>query len=84
MLRLAMPRSHLRIRACASKGGRPRMVPLWCDRGTFDDMVAWRDERLARGAKPSEPFVSSWWLEREQVMFHCAHFASDFAQRVQY
>ncbi|TWU27572.1 tyrosine-type recombinase/integrase [Bythopirellula polymerisocia] len=68
-VRLEMPRPHLRIRASASKGGRPRMVPLWWDRGTFDDLVAWRDDRLARGAKPGDLFVCSWRTDREKMVF---------------
>ena len=64
-VRTEMPRPHLRIRNGASKGGRPRTVPLWWDAGTLADIVAWRAERLARGAKSQEPFVASFQPGRE-------------------
>jgi len=54
-----VPRPHLRIRAGAAKGNRPRVVPLWWDAGTLDDITAWQKERLEQGAKPDEPFGSS-------------------------
>jgi integrase len=34
-------------------------VPLWWDAGTLADVAAWNEERLARGALPDHPFVSS-------------------------
>ena len=68
-VRIELPRPHLRIRASAAKGGRPRMVPLWWDRGTYDDLVAWRADRLARGAKSGNSFVCSWQPERGDVVF---------------
>ncbi len=64
-----MPRPHLRIRASAAKGGKPRMVPLWWDAGTLEDLSAWRTDRLSRGAKPSSPFVCSWQPERQDIVF---------------
>lgn len=54
-----MPRPHIKIRNGASKGGRPRVVPLWWDAGTLEDLAAWKDDRLAGGAKSDEPFVTS-------------------------
>jgi integrase len=68
-VRIELPRPHLRIRASAAKGGKPRMVPLWWDRATHADIVAWRADRLARGAKPSESFVCSWQADRQYVVF---------------
>lgn len=68
-VRVELPRPHLRIRASAAKGGRPRMVPLWWDRGTYDDLVAWRQDRLARGAKAGDSFVCSWQVDRQRVVF---------------
>ena len=68
-VRVELPRPHLRIRASAAKGGRPRMVPLWWDRATFDDLVAWRADRLARGAKAGDSFVCSWQPERGELVF---------------
>jgi len=54
-----LPRPHLRIRAGAAKGNRPRVVPLWWDAGTLADITAWQAERLEQGAKPDEPLVAS-------------------------
>ena len=68
-VRVELPRPHLRIRASAAKGGRPRMVPLWWDRGTYDDLVAWRTDRLARGAKAGSSFVCSWQADRGELVF---------------
>ena len=68
-VRVELPRPHLRIRASAAKGGRPRMVPLWWDRGTYDDLVAWVKDRLTRGAKTSDSFVCSWQPERGEIAF---------------
>ena len=64
-----MPRPHLRIRASAAKGGKPRMVPLWWDAGTLEDLSAWRADRQSRGAKPSSPFVCSWQSDRQEIVF---------------
>jgi len=66
---IQMPRLHLRIRASAAKGGKPRMVPLWWDAGTLEDLSAWRTDRLSRGAKPRSPFVCSWRPDREKIVF---------------
>jgi integrase len=35
------------------------MVPLWWDAGTLADLIAWKEQRSAGGAKPEEPFVVS-------------------------
>ena len=64
-VRTELPRSHIRIRNGASKGGRPRTVPLWWDAGTLADLTAWNQERLLRGAKADEPFVASFQPARE-------------------
>ena len=65
-IRVEMPRPHIRIRVGASKGGKSRRVPLWWDRGTLDDLAAWRAERAAKGAVGEEPFVASWRPGREK------------------
>jgi integrase len=64
-IRIEMPRPHVRIRVGASKGGKSRRVPLWWDRGTLEDLAAWRAHRAAQGAVGDEPFVTSWQPERE-------------------
>src|ERR671918_2207933 len=56
-VRTELPRPHLRIRNGASKGGRPRTVPLWWDAGTLHDIAAWKEERLVHGVEPTKPFV---------------------------
>ena len=66
-IRIEMPRPHIRIRVGASKGGKSRRVPLWWDRGTLDDLAAWRAERAAHGAVGDEPFVASWQPSRENA-----------------
>jgi integrase len=62
-VRTEVPRPHLRIRTGASKGGRPRTVPLWWDAGTLADIAAWRAERDRAGT--TAPFVASFQLGRE-------------------
>jgi integrase len=52
-----LARPHIRVRAGAAKGNRPRVVPLWWDEGTLRDLAAWKEERVARGASPDDPFV---------------------------
>ena len=58
-VRTELARPHLRIRNGASKGGRPRMVPLWWDAGTLADLSAWKNERLGQGALDEDSFVAS-------------------------
>jgi integrase len=50
---------HVRIRNCASKGLRSRIVPLWRDAGTLEDLSAWKADRLRAGAEYNEPFLAS-------------------------
>jgi integrase len=66
-VRTELPRPHLRIRTGASKGGRPRTVPLWWDGGTLSDITAWNAERV--DAKPSDPFVASYQPNRRAKVF---------------
>jgi integrase len=58
-VRTELARPHIRIRCGASKGGRSRMVPLWWDVGTLEDLAAWRNDRLALGASAGQPFLAS-------------------------
>jgi integrase len=53
------PRPHLRLRREATKGERPRCIPLWWDAGTLADLAAWKAERVAQGAAEDDPFVCS-------------------------
>jgi integrase len=66
-IRIEMPRPHIRIRVGASKGGKSRRVPLWWDRGTLDDLAAWRAHRTAQGAAGDNPFVASWQPGRQNA-----------------
>jgi integrase len=52
-------RPHLRIRCGAAKGGRSRVVPLWWDAGTLEDLAMWKNDRLALGASADQPFLAS-------------------------
>jgi integrase/recombinase XerD len=63
-VRTELPRPHLKIRTGASKGGRPRTVPLWWDAGTHADLKTWREERLLADAQLNHPFVGSLQAER--------------------
>ena len=53
-----LTRPHLRIRRGAAKGGRPRVVPLWWDAGTLDDILRWKADRLRNGCGARSPFVA--------------------------
>lgn len=64
-----MPRPHLRIRASAAKGGKPRMVPLWWDAGTLADLSEWRTVRLEGGMRATDPFISSGKPDREYIVY---------------
>ena len=66
---LEMPRPHLKIRASAAKGGKPRTVPLWWDAGTLENLAEWRADRIARRARSASPFLCSWQPEREELEF---------------
>jgi integrase/recombinase XerD len=52
-------RPHLRLPKAITKGKKARVVPLWWDAGTLADLAAWKAERVAQGARPSDPFVCS-------------------------
>jgi integrase len=58
-VRTELARPHIRIRNGASKGGRPRVVPLWWDAGTLNDLAAWKADRLSSCADYNEPFLAS-------------------------
>jgi len=66
---IQMPRPHLRIRASAAKGGKPRIVPLWWDAGTHDDLSQWKVARVEGGMQPRDPFVSSNKSDRERIVY---------------
>jgi len=66
-VRVEQARPHLRIRAGAAKGGKPRTVPLWWDAGTLADLVAWKALREENGATPETVFITSLRSGREQT-----------------
>ena len=58
-VRLGLDRPYINIRKAIGKGRRSRRVPLWWDRGTLDDLAAWKVERREQDAASSHPFVCS-------------------------
>lgn len=54
-------RARMRIRKEATKGEygkrRGRLIPIYWDRATLEDLRSWYKIRLAMGAKPDDPFV---------------------------
>ena len=56
-VRVSVQRPYIHVSKRIAKGGRARRVPLWWDRGTLDDLEAWRTERDDQGAGRSSPFV---------------------------
>jgi integrase len=52
-------RAHLRLRKDATKGKKPRCVPLWWDAGTLADLAAWKAQRVVHGAAGDRSFVCS-------------------------
>jgi integrase len=58
-VRTDLARPHLRIRCGAAKGGRSRIVPLWWDAGTLEDLANWKNDRLQQDAKSDQPFLAS-------------------------
>jgi integrase len=58
-VRTELARPHIRICNGAAKGGRSRVVPLWWDAGTQEDLSDWKAERLQHGAQANVPFLAS-------------------------
>ena len=61
---LGSGRPHLRIRPEGAKGKKARVVPLWWDATTLEDIKAWKNEREGQGARPSDPFICCLWPSR--------------------
>ena len=57
-------RPHLRVRPESAKGSRRRVVPLWWDAATLDDVISWKHEREGQGARPGDPFICCLWPSR--------------------
>ena len=64
---LGGPRPAIRIRAAITKRhagkSRARIVPLWWDAGTREDLTAWRNCRLKKRAGPADPFICHQQLD---------------------
>ena len=60
---------HLRIRRGAAKGGRSRMVPLWWDRGTLEDITQWKSHRYENAAVDEDYLLTSGRAGRESKRF---------------
>ncbi len=58
-MRIGIDKPHISIRPTIAKGHVGRNVPLWWDKGTLEDIVAWVATRRARGAKDGDPLVCS-------------------------
>ncbi|MDZ4781011.1 MAG: site-specific integrase [Planctomycetia bacterium] len=58
-VRMEDARPHILIRADVSKIPRDRRIPLWWDRDTFGDIMAWKGRLLNKGARSDDLFVSS-------------------------
>ena len=59
-LRLNIDKPHIVIRAAIAKGNVGRKVPLWWDRGTLEDIVAWvAIRRAGKGGKDDNRVVCS-------------------------
>ena len=71
-VRVDSGRPHLRVRPEGAKGGRARIVPLWWDAGTLDDLKEWKKERLAQKARSTDPFICCLWPSRfgERLIRH--------------
>lgn len=68
----APPRPAIRVRATATKRtrlrggkkvGRARVVPLWWDSGTWQDIAAWKQIRIEEGATTNDPFLPASTLQ---------------------
>ena len=68
-VRIDIPRPHIKVRTSASKGGYPRIVPLWWDAGTMEDIKSWKAERSGTIESSNQPFVASLRPGRGRVAF---------------
>lgn len=46
-----------RVKGQREKEGRARVVPLWWDEGTANDLLSWKEWRQDQGARVDDPFV---------------------------
>jgi integrase len=60
-------RPHVAVQSELGKGGRGRVVPLWWDAGTLEDLAAWKAERQSHGAGETDLFVCSMQGRRKET-----------------
>lgn len=68
-VRVGTERPYLYVRADGAKGGRARRVPLWWDRGTLEELTAWRQGRVVDGASDADYFIASALPGRGGIRF---------------
>jgi integrase len=56
-IKLSNQKPHINIPRAIAKRKKHRLVPIWWDRSTLDDIMAWKDERKTQGAEASDYFV---------------------------
>jgi site-specific recombinase XerD len=56
-VRTGLARPYLFVGRAIAKCKKTRQVPLWWDRGTLNDLTAWKQRRRADGAQPTGYFV---------------------------
>ncbi|MFC1764904.1 tyrosine-type recombinase/integrase [Planctomycetota bacterium] len=58
-LKLSVEKPYIYISKAIGKGSKSRKIPAWWDRSTLDDLIAWKTERQAQGAKGSDYYICS-------------------------
>ncbi|MFC1762343.1 tyrosine-type recombinase/integrase [Planctomycetota bacterium] len=58
-LKLSVEKPYIYISKAIGKGAKSRKIPAWWDRSTLDDLIAWKAERQAQGAKGSDYYICS-------------------------
>ena len=56
-VRVGIEKPYLYLPKTITKGRKARRVPLWWDVSTLNDIISWKTQRKAQGAKPSNYFV---------------------------
>lgn len=56
-IRTSQLKPHIRVPQSIAKRQKQRIVPLWLDRGTLEDLKAWKAFRESQGATGSDPLI---------------------------
>ena len=56
-IKLSRRKPNIYIPKAIAKRKKQRLVPLWWDRSTLDDIMAWKNERMAQGTESGDYFV---------------------------